>query len=131
MSRENNQITDEEIAKSVQEGETDLFGILIERYEAKMLRYARKFLFDYEDAQDAMQNVFAKTYVNIQSFDTDKRFSSWLYRIAHNEFINTIRKKKKEPVSLFNLDTLNSPTLELPRLRWLGLLSPLGLTHSP
>ncbi len=106
MSIIDNKITDEEIAQKIQLGQTDLFDVLIDRYEAKMLRYARKFLFNYEDAQDAIQNVFVKIFINIQSFDTAKRFSPWIYRIAHNEFINTIRKCKKEPVPIFNLDTL-------------------------
>jgi RNA polymerase sigma-70 factor (ECF subfamily) len=97
---------DEEIARRVQKGDRELFGILVRRYEAKILRYARKFLFDYEDAADLVQEVFLKAYVNIQSFDTSKKFSSWLYRIAHNEFINAIKKKGREHLSLFDLDIL-------------------------
>ena len=106
MSQLKNQLTDEEIAHLVQSGETESFGILIERYEAKMKRYAKRFLFDYEDAEDLAQEVFLKTYINIQSFKTSKKFSSWLYRIAHNEFINAIKKKGREPVSFFDSDLL-------------------------
>jgi len=98
--------TDEEIACRVQEGEMELFGILIKRYEAKIMRYARKFLFGYEDAEDVVQEVFLKAYVNIRGFNASKRFSPWLYRIAHNEFINAVRKKGRERLSLFDLDTL-------------------------
>lgn len=100
------ELTDEEIVKKVQEGDTEVFGILVERFESKMLRYARKFLFGYEDAEDAVQGVFIKAYINIQQFDTSKKFSSWLYRIAHNEFINVIKKRGKESVPLFEVDTL-------------------------
>ncbi len=99
-------LTDEELAQKVQNGETEAFGILIERFEQKMLRYSRKFLFGYEDAQDAVQTVFLKAYINIQQFDNSKKFSSWLYRIAHNEFINVIKKNGKESVPIFELDTL-------------------------
>ncbi len=95
MSQPTNELTDEEIVSMIRSGETDSFGILVERYEAKMKRYARKFLFGYEDTEDLIQQVFVKAYVNIRSFDTTRKFSSWLYRIAHNEFINAIRKKKK------------------------------------
>jgi len=100
------ELTDEEIAKKVQSGDTEAFGLLVERYEDKMLRYARKFLFGYEDAEDAVQVVFLKSYTNIQQFDPSKKFSSWLYRIAHNEFINVIKKKGKESVPLFEMDTV-------------------------
>lgn len=98
--------TDEEIAREVQAGKMELFGAIVKRYEAKMLRYARKFLFGYEDAEDVVQEVFLKAYINIQSFNASKKFSSWLYRIAHNEFINAIKKKGREHLSLFDLDTL-------------------------
>lgn len=106
MSQSVNQLTDEEIARLVQSGETESFGILIERYEAKMKRYAKRFLFGYEEAEDLAQEVFLKTYINIQSFNTSKKFSSWLYRIAHNEFINAIKKKGKEPISFFDSDVI-------------------------
>ena len=106
MSQLENQLTDEEIALLVQSGETELFGVLIERYEAKMKRYAKRFLFDYEEAEDLAQEVFLKVYINIKSFQTSKKFSSWLYRIAHNEFINAIKKKGKEPIPFFDSDLL-------------------------
>lgn len=106
MSRPATQLKDEEIIQMVQSGEVEPFGALVQRYEAKMLRYARKFLFGYEDTEDIVQDVFLKAYVNIQSFDTSKKFSSWLYRIAHNEFINAIKKKGKEPLPFFDIDVL-------------------------
>ena len=67
-----NESTDEEIARMVQSGETEYFGILIERYEAKMLRYAKRFLFHHEDSKDLAQDVFLKAYTNIKSFDVSR-----------------------------------------------------------
>ena len=96
--------TDEEIALAVQQGDAEAFGLLIERYEPKMARYARRFLLSGEDVKDIVQEVFIKSYVNIQSFDATRKFSSWLYRIAHNEYINAVRKKKHEPLFYFDLD---------------------------
>ncbi len=97
---------DESIALEVQSGATGAFRLLMERYEDKMLRYARRFLFGYEDAEDQVQEVFLKAYANIRSFDPTRKFSSWLYRIAHNEFINAIKKKGREPISFFDPDML-------------------------
>ena len=99
-------LTDEELALAAQKGETGAFGILVERYEPKLLRYAKRFLFGYEDARDIIQEVFIKAYANIKSFDVKRSFSSWIYRIAHNEFINAIKKKGREPLSFFDPDTL-------------------------
>lgn len=98
--------TDEEVALQVQKGDKEAFGILIGRYEKKLLRYARKFLFFYEDGSDLVQDVFIKAYTNIQEFDVQKRFSPWVYRIAHNEFINELKRKQKAPLPFFDPDTL-------------------------
>lgn len=98
--------TDESIAEQVQQGNVHLFGVLVERYEQKLQRYAKRFLFGYEDAQDIVQDVFLKAFTNLRSFDVSLRFSPWIYRIAHNEFINAIRKKGREPLSFFDPDTL-------------------------
>lgn len=95
--------TDEQIAQRVQGGETDAFGELVERYEDKLLRYGRKFLSEPEDAQDVVQDVFVKAYENIRSFDAARRFSPWIYRIAHNEFVNALKKRASRP-TLFTID---------------------------
>ena len=98
--------TDEQIAREVQQGRPASFAILVERYEGKLLRYARRFLFAQADAEDLVQEVFLKAYTNLQSFDAHRSFSAWVYRIAHNEFINAIKRKGKEPVPFFDPDTL-------------------------
>ncbi len=100
--------TDEELVRLILKNETEAFNILANRYEKKLLRYGRKFLYNYENIEDAVQNVFIKVYVNIKSFDFSKRFSSWIYRIAHNEFINIIKREKKEPLILFEADVIFS-----------------------
>ncbi|HEV3244830.1 MAG TPA: RNA polymerase sigma factor [Candidatus Paceibacterota bacterium] len=98
--------TDEMIAASVQSGETEAFSQLVERYENKLMRYARKFLRDPDDAKDIVQEVFIKAYENIQSFDASRRFSPWIYRIAHNEFVNAIKKRARGPVLGLDFDVV-------------------------
>lgn len=101
------QKTDEELAALVMSGDSEIFGELVERYEKRLLRYARKFLFGREDMEDLVQDVFLKAYQNIQSFSADKRFSPWIYRIAHNVFINKLKRRKFEPMNFFpDADTL-------------------------
>ncbi len=101
-----NKYTDERVIRMIQSGKIDFFEIIVERYEKKMLRYGRKFLANYNDIEDMVQEIFIKAYTNIQSFDLSRKFSAWIYRIAHNEFINAIKKKGKEPLPIFNLDIL-------------------------
>lgn len=97
-------VSDEQIAQSVQRGDADLFGELIERYEQKLKRYARKFLSQPDDIEDLVQDVFIKSYTHIQSFDPEQRFSSWIYRIAHNVFVNELRRKGRRGYELFDID---------------------------
>ena len=93
-------ITDEAIVIRVQSGDAESFAMLVERYEQKMLRYTKRFLFQMEDTEDLVQEVFLKAFVNIKSVDTTRKFSSWLYRIAHNESINALKKKKKRACTI-------------------------------
>jgi RNA polymerase sigma-70 factor (ECF subfamily) len=83
-----------------------MFGVLIERYEAKLKRYARKFLSRPDDIEDLVQDVFIKSYTNIQSFDASQKFSPWVYRIAHNIFVNELRRKERSGYGIFDIDTL-------------------------
>lgn len=110
--------TDEELAGLVQSGDSNSFGVLVERYEKKLLRYGRKFLSTREDIEDIVQEVFMKAYQGIKSFDTHKRFSPWIYRIAHNGFVNGLKKKSRNPLSYIDFDTLfPHPAYEDPALK--------------
>jgi len=98
------QKTDEEIAFLIQHGNALLFGVLVERYENKFERYARKFLCDKDDINDVLQDIFIKIYINIKNFDANRKFSSWAYRIAHNELVNILKKKERKFLPLIDLD---------------------------
>lgn len=98
--------TDEEIAVQVQKGDIESFGVLMERYEKKLTRYGKKFLADHEDTKDLVQEVFIDAYMNIKGFDASRKFSPWIYRMAHNKFINTVKKKWREMIFPFDLDLL-------------------------
>lgn len=96
--------TDEELVKMALNNQ-DSFLYLVERYEKKLLSYIIRISgFSKEDAEDILQEVFIKVYVNLNSFDDDLKFSSWIYRITHNEVINNYRKKKVRPQSVMDLD---------------------------
>ncbi len=74
------------------------FGVLIERYEAKLMRYINRLgVRRPEDQDDVLQEIFIKVYRNLNGFDTSLSFSSWIYRIAHNEAISWYRKTAVRP----------------------------------
>jgi RNA polymerase sigma-70 factor (ECF subfamily) len=96
--------TDEELVKMALENQ-DCFAYIVERYHKKLLAYIMRISgFSREDGEDVLQEVFIKIYVNLNSFDSNLKFSSWIYRIAHNEVINNYRKKKSRPQSAIDLD---------------------------
>lgn len=109
-------LSDEAIAQQVQQGDVEVFGVLVERYEAKLLRYGRKFLSTPEHIEEIVQDVFLSAYQNMQSFNSAYNFSPWVYRIAHNAFVNALRKQSNNPLVFFDLDTLVShPIYEDPK----------------
>ncbi len=88
-------MTDEEIVSLVILGEKEKFGELMERYEEKLIKYVT-FLLNRkrEDTEDIVAETFIKAYQNLTGFEDDKKFSSWIYRIAHNLVIDYFRKNK-------------------------------------
>lgn len=88
-------LSDSLVVSLVLKGDKDMYAVLVERYEAKLLRYATYLVEDYDAASDIVQEAFIKTYVNLKGFNTGKSFSSWVYRITHNEAMNAIKKNKK------------------------------------
>jgi RNA polymerase sigma-70 factor (ECF subfamily) len=74
---------------------------LISRYQRRLFVYIYRFLGNKEETEDLLQNVFFKVYKYCKNFDTSRKFSSWIYRIAHNEAVNYIKRKNiKKFISL-------------------------------
>jgi len=92
--------TDQEIAAlSLRDGSN--FSEIIKRYEPKLARYVRRLCScRHEDIEDLLQEVFIKVYRNLNDFDTSLQFSSWIYRITHNEVISHYRKLRARPETL-------------------------------
>ena len=74
------------------------FKLLISEYKGKFAQYIRRRAsVSKEDIEDLLQDIFIKIYLNLHGFDQSLKFSSWAYRIAHNEIISWYRKKKIRP----------------------------------
>ena len=85
-------LTDEELVEEVRSADQELYRYVVARYQEKLLRYATYLTGDSDSAKDAVQTAFIKAFQNLRSFDIKKKFSSWLYRIVHNEAMNAIKK---------------------------------------
>ncbi|MEO8216181.1 MAG: RNA polymerase sigma factor [Acidobacteriota bacterium] len=82
-------------------GDLEAFGGLVERYQGPVFRVVLHMVSSYEDAQEVSQQVFLKAFEHLSSFDPNRRFFSWIYRIAVNESINHVHARK-------NFETLDN-----------------------
>jgi RNA polymerase sigma-70 factor (ECF subfamily) len=94
------QLTDEQLVEIIREKDQELYSEIIKRYQTKLSHYLRKFIYDLDELEDVLQVVFIKSYRNLYGFNIHKKFSSWIYRIAHNEAINHLKKNSKGQIPL-------------------------------
>lgn len=88
--------SDEEVVEYIQSKDQELYFVVVDRYQSKLMRYVNSILHNDPKTTDVVQETFIKAFINLRSFDNKKKFSSWIYRIAHNEALNAIKKNKRE-----------------------------------
>ena len=94
------------------EGDVEAFGVLYNTFVSQIFRYVFYQVNDRMKAEDITQEVFIKSWKSIQTCrGKEDTFSSWLYRIAHNQTVDTIRKNKPE-ISLELIDPVGSDNTE-------------------
>jgi len=87
----------------------EYFYCLILRYEKKLFNYIRRISSSSkEDTEDILQEVFISVYKNLNDFDNNLKFSSWIYRIAHNKTISQWRKNISRPKTVSGDDEENN-----------------------
>ncbi len=90
------------------------FEVLVERYERKLQHYIMRFInCSEQDAQDIIQDVFINAYRNLNGFDTGLKFSSWIYRIAHNQAVNHLRRIAARPTVIMDDEAFDALASEL------------------
>lgn len=88
------------LVAAAKQGDATAFEELVNRYEGKIFRLTRNITGNHEDAEDAMQDAFLKAYSHLQDFHGDSRFYTWLVRIAANEALMRLRKRRPNQISL-------------------------------
>jgi RNA polymerase sigma-70 factor (ECF subfamily) len=97
-------------------GESAAFEPLVRRYQRVLFNVALRMLGDYAAADDATQNAFVSAYRKLASFEQDRRFFSWIYRILVNECLNDRRSRRPfEPIAV-DATTAGSPADDLETL---------------
>jgi RNA polymerase sigma-70 factor (ECF subfamily) len=88
------------LVAAAKSGDTAAFEELVNRYERKIFRLTMNITRNREDAEDAMQDAFMKAFAHLDNFQEDSRFYTWLVRIAANEALMRLRKRRPNQVSL-------------------------------
>ncbi len=122
-------LTDAELIGESIRGSERSFEELVRRYQRPIIGYVFRMLGDYDFALDVTQEVFIKVYNSLERYSTDYKFSTWLYRIAHNAAIDHMRRNSVNTQSIetengdgtYELQIespLPSPELERERSEW-------------
>ena len=104
------------IDKAVLEKDQSAYATLMKRYKKAVYFMILKMIRDADDAEDLTMEAFAKAFRNLERFKKDYTFSTWLFRIATNNTIDFIRKKKLKTMSLNNTlsdDSGNSVNIDV------------------
>jgi len=108
-------LSDEEILFQIRNKDTENYGfnLLLRKYQEKIYWTIRRIVIDHEDANDVVQLVFIKVWQNINKFRQDATLYTWLYRIAVNESLTFLKKKRKTfLIPLHNVEQELSASLE-------------------
>ena len=97
---ERDQLDDRSLIERILGGDRDLFGVLMSRYEKRLINYVYRITHRYEEAHDLAQEIFVKVYLALDRYDPKYQFSTWLFRIAQNSAIDALRKKSIVEVPL-------------------------------
>ena len=98
------QVPDEELVARALGGEQGSFGLLVERYQDRLVSFLFRMLRDLETAHDLAQEVFLRVYQALDRFDPQFKFSTWTFRVAHNLAIDELRRRKVRWVPLQRQD---------------------------
>ncbi|MEW6362736.1 MAG: RNA polymerase sigma factor [Pyrinomonadaceae bacterium] len=93
-------ISDLDLVKSAALGREEDFEALVIRYQRQIVNYIFRIIGDYDAALDVTQETFIKVYNSLDKYSTEYKFSTWLYRIAHNAAIDHLRRNSVQSQSI-------------------------------
>ena len=94
------QARDEDVVAAVLAGHSERYEELVERYQGRVVNYLYRVLHSLDDAHDLAQEVFLRVYRALDRYDSQFKFSTWLFRVAQNAAIDSVRKRRVHLVSM-------------------------------
>ena len=102
-----------ELIKNIQEGNTDLFELIVEQYQGEIFKVAWQITRNFDDASDVLQETFLRVYRALSSWTGKAKFSTWLYRIAVNATLDYLRRQKKHYTKRLYVEEIDEESREL------------------
>jgi len=99
------QISDERLVELSLDGDEDAFGVLVRRYQRRLTAFLSQLVGDIELARELSQEAFVRAWSALERFNPKYRFSTWLFRIAHNLGIDQLRRRRLQTTPLYRTDS--------------------------
>jgi RNA polymerase sigma factor (sigma-70 family) len=98
------QLTDEQILELIQLNQDGGFRSLMHQFQEPIYWHIRRMVTLHDDANDVVQNTFIKVFKNIEKFNKDSKLYTWIYRIATNESLTFLNRRKKKQTETIDGD---------------------------
>jgi RNA polymerase sigma-70 factor (ECF subfamily) len=85
----------DQLIKDIRNGDENKFEIIVNLYQQKIFKYCWCMIGNEHEAEDTVQDIFVKVFSQLYKYKVDTSFQSWLYRIAYNQCIDVLRRKKR------------------------------------
>lgn len=105
MTEDSAPLADEALIELALDGDEEAYGVLVRRYQRRLTAFLGQLVGDLELARELSQEAFIRAWSALDRFDPRYRFSTWLFRIAHNLGIDQLRRKRLQTVSLYRSDS--------------------------
>ncbi len=112
-----NQPTDEELIARFQDGDAYAFDLLVRRYKDPLLNFIYRFIGDFIESEDIVQETFYRVYKNKHYYKEVAKFSTWIYTIAGNLAKTELRRRKRRKVFSIHKESPVDKELDLPDLK--------------
>ena len=104
MTEKTQQLSDERLVELSLDGDEGAFGVLVRRYQRRLTAFLSQLVGDMELARELSQEAFVRAWSALERFNPKYRFSTWLFRIAHNLGIDQLRRRRLLTTPLYRTD---------------------------
>jgi RNA polymerase sigma-70 factor (ECF subfamily) len=105
VTEKTNELSDERLVEIALDGDEEAYGVIVRRYQRRLTAFLSQLVGDMELARELSQEAFVRAWSALERFDPRYRFSTWLFRIAHNLGIDHLRRRRLHTMPLYRTDS--------------------------